>query len=60
MQVGDMVYFDFPPSCYDWHKEYPDDTLGLIVNDSGHGCFEVMTENRGVEEIHGHYLVAAV
>ena len=58
MKVGDIVFFDFPNSR--WQEQNPDDTTGLIVGEDEHGCFEVMTQKNGVEEIHGNYLVVMV
>ena len=60
MKVGDIVLFDFPGHRYEWSRDYPDDSIGLIVGEDEHECFEVMTQKNGVEEIHGHYLVALV
>tara|TARA_B100000029_G_scaffold400211_1_gene399070 strand:- start:26 stop:208 length:183 start_codon:yes stop_codon:yes gene_type:complete len=60
MKVGDMVLPDFPPHRDDWRADWPDNTVGIIVEEHFRGkLFTVMTPMYQ-EEICIDYLVEIV
>ena len=60
MKVGDMVYPDFPEHRSDWRTDWPDNTMGIIVEEHFRGkLFTVMTPVRQ-EEISVEYLVEVI
>ena len=60
MKVGDMVLPDFPTYRKDWREDWPDNTVGVIVEEHFRGkLFTVMTPTRQ-EEVAIDYLVALV
>ena len=60
MKVGDMVYPDFPEHRSDWRADWPDNTMGIIVEEHFRGkLFTVMTPVRQ-EEISVEYLVEVI
>ena len=60
MKVGSMVFPDFPEHRYDWREDWPDDTVGVIVEEHFRGkLFTVMTPSC-LEEVAIDYLVEVV
>ena len=60
MKVGDMVLPDFPAHRSDWREDWPDNTVGVIVEEHFRGkVFTVMTPGR-LEEVAIDYLVEFV
>lgn len=59
MRVGDLVYPDFPENRLDWRAEWPDNLLGIVVEETKWNTFVIMTELKS-EEVNIEYLVALV
>ena len=60
MKVGSMVLPDFPPHRLDWREDWPDCTMGIIIEEHFRGkLFTVMTPNC-LEEVSVDYLVEVV
>ena len=60
MKVGDMVFPDFPPHRDDWRKDWPDKTVGIIIEEHFRGkLFTIMTPTHK-EEVCIDYLVEII
>jgi hypothetical protein len=59
MRVGDMVLPDFPEHRTDWRSDWPDNMLGIIIEETPWDTFIIMTLLRA-EDVNIEYLVAAV
>ena len=60
MQVGDMVLPDFPAHREDWREDWPDNMVGVIIEEHFRGkLFTIMTPAY-YEEVAIDYLVKVV
>ena len=60
MKVGSMVLPDFPEHRQDWRTDWPDSTVGVIVEEHFRGkVYTVMTPSH-LEEVSIDYLVEIV
>lgn len=60
MKAGDLVFPDFPLNRFDWREKWPDDTVGIVVEEHFRGkLFTVMTPGH-LEEVTIDYLVEVV
>ena len=60
MKVGSMVLPDFPEHRHDWRELWPDDTIGVVIEEHFRGkTFTVMTPTH-IEEVAIDYLVEVV
>ena len=60
MKVGSMVLQDFPENRHDWREDWPDNIVGIIVEEHFRGkVFTILTPSR-CEEVAIDYLVEVV
>ena len=60
MRVGSMVLPDFPENRNDWREDWPDNTIGVIVEEHFRGkVFTIMTPSH-LEEVAIDYLVEII
>ena len=59
MKVGDLVLPDFPSHRLDWRSDWPDDMIGIIVEEPVRHCYKVMTPVQQ-EDVNIEYLVKVV
>ena len=59
MKVGDLAYPDFPENRLDWREEWPDNSPGIIIEETRYDTFVIMTSCK-TKEVCGEYLVALV
>ena len=59
MKVGDLVLPDFPVHRNDWRGDWPDDMLGVIIEETPWNTYVVMTPLRA-EEVNIEYLVEVI
>jgi hypothetical protein len=60
MKVGDMVLPDFPENRYDWREDWPDNEVGVIIEEHFRGTLFVIMVAGGQEEVNIDYLVEVV
>jgi len=59
MRPGDLVYPDFPENRLDWREEWPDNSPGIIIEETRYDIFVIMTSCK-TKEVCGEYLVVLV